>query len=174
MGTMMRAIRVRQFLEACQVTFQEVGHTRAVGAQRLAHMEHETGWRVAKPVMLKLGSHIVMAVVPAPVQVDLEKVKMALGRDDVTVAREDEFASLFPDCEIGAEPPVGPPYGIPMYMDRSLRLDPYLILRDGTHEGTLKVETNAFVRATHPVEIDIGSLFSMPSNKRDPLLDDIP
>ncbi len=172
MGTM-RAIRVRQFLEGCQVAFEEAGHPWAIGAQRLAHEEHETGWRVAKPVMLKLGKDVVMAVVPAPVRVDLDKVRMALGRDDVSLAREDEFASLFPDCEVGAEPPVGVPYGIPMYMDRSLRLDPYLIFRDGTHEGTLKVATMEFVRATHPIEIDIGSLQAAPPMDRDPLYEDI-
>src|SRR5512142_2323223 len=103
MGTM-RGVMARQFLETCNVTFQHVGHHRAVSAQRLAHEEHETGWRVAKPVMLKVGKDIVMAVVPAPLQVDLNKVRMALGRDDISLASEDEFAALFPDCELGAEP----------------------------------------------------------------------
>ena len=169
----MHGLMARQFLQACHVEFQEVPHPRAVSAQRLAHEEHETGWRVAKPVMLKVGRDIVMAVVPAPLQVDLIKVKMALGRNDVTLAREDEFAALFPDCEVGAEPPIGNPYGFPMYLERSLRLDPYLVFRDGTHEGTLKVDTNEFLRATRPVEIDIGSLRSVPSIDGDPMADDI-
>ena len=167
MGTM-RGMMARQFLEACHVTFRHEDHSRAVSAQRLAHEEHETGWRVAKPVMLKVGKDIVMAVIPAPLFVDLDKVKMALGREDVTLASEDEFADLFPDCELGAEPPIGTPYGLPVYVERAMRLDPYLVFRDGTHEGTLKVDTAEFLNATHPVEIDIGTLASGPPRDRDP------
>ena len=157
MGTM-RGLMARQFLETCHVSFQHANHVRTVSAQRLAHEEHETGWRVVKPVLLKVGKDIVMAVLPAPLQVDLNKVKMALGRDDVSLATEDEFAALFPDCELGAEPPIGTPYGLPVYAERALRLDPYLVFRDGTHEGTFKVNTAEFLEATHPVEIDIGTL----------------
>jgi Ala-tRNA(Pro) deacylase len=163
---------VRAFLETEHIPFKEAHHPRTVSSQRLAQQEHETGWRVAKPVMLKLGTRVVMAVVPAPTQVDLSKVRMALGRDDVTLATEEEFAPLFPDCEVGAEPAIGKAYGVPNFLDRSLLLDPYLVFRDGSHEGTLSLTQQDYLRATQPVEIDMSWLPPTPS-KRDPMLEDI-
>lgn len=171
----MRGERVRAFLKECQVEFIETEHPRAVGAQWVAHLEHETGWRIAKPVMIKLGQRIAMAVVPAPVQLDLSKLRIALGRDDVALATEEEFAHLFPDCEVGAEPPLGQLYGITVFMDRSLRLDPYLVFRDGTHERTLRVATSDYLRIVRPAELDLGILpVAGVPRREEPLLDDVP
>lgn len=76
--------RVRAFLEENHISFREGHHPRVVSSQRLAQEQHETGWHIAKPVMLKLGQKVVMAVIPAPTLLDLAKVRMALGREDVT------------------------------------------------------------------------------------------
>src|SRR5512145_1606484 len=154
----MQGERVRNYLREQEVTFEALGHPRTVGAQAIAHAEHETGWRIAKPVMLKLGKQLAMAVVPAPVRVDLNKVRMGLQREDVELANEDDFASVFPDCELGAEPPLGDLYGIPMFIDRALLGDPYLVFRDGTHRGTLRTSMSDYLRVTKAVQLDMGIL----------------
>lgn len=154
----MQGERVRSYLREQQVPFEEMQHRPVVGAQAISEDEHETGWRFAKPVMLKLGGKLAMAVVPAPVRVDLFKVKMGLSRNDVELAREAEFAALFPDCELGAEPPFGNLYGVPMLIDRALLGDPYLVFRDGTHHGTLKTTLTDYLRVTNGVQLDMGIL----------------
>lgn len=148
--------RVRKFLEENHIRFQESEHRPAVDAQRVAQSEHETGWRVAKPVMLRVGERMAMAVVPAPVQVDLAKVRSGLGREDVALASEQEFMGLFPDCELGAEPIFGNLYDLPVYFDRCLRADPYLVFRAGTHTSTLKVATADYLRVVAPEEMDLS------------------
>lgn len=150
--------RVRKFLDENRVRYQETAHRPAISAQRVAQSEHETGWRVAKPVMLKVGARMAMAVVPAPVQVDLAKVRSSLGREDVALASEREFMGLFPDCELGAEPIFGNLYDLPVYFDRCLRADPYLVFRDGTHTRTLKVATVDYLRLVAPEEMDLSSM----------------
>ncbi len=154
----MQAERVRNYLEEQQIPVQAVQHPRTVGAQAIAQSEHESGWRFAKPVMLKLGKQLAMAVVPAPVRVDVWKVRMGLGRDDIELASESDFAGAFPDCELGAEPPFGNLYGMPVFIDRALLGDPYLVFRDGTHSGTLRATTADFLRAVKGVELDMGVL----------------
>jgi Ala-tRNA(Pro) deacylase len=168
----MQGERIRNYLRERDVPYEEVKHDRAVTAQSIARAEHESGWRVAKPVMLKLGKKLAMAVVPAPVRVDLGKVRMGLGRDDVMLANEDDFATAFPDCELGAEPPFGNIYGIPVFLDRALLGDPYLVFRDGTHRGTLKTSMSDFLRVIDATQLDMGSL---PPNvsTRDPMYNDI-
>lgn len=150
--------RVKNYLREQAVTFEALEHKPTVGAQAIAQAEHESGWRVAKPVMLKLGTQLAMAVVPAPVRVDLWKVKMGLQRDDVELASEADFASAFPDCELGAEPPFGNLYDMPMFIDRALLGDPYLVFRDGTHHGTLKTSLSDYLRITKAIQLDMGVL----------------
>lgn len=154
----MQGERVRNYLRERDIAYDTMQHPRAVSAQSLAHIEHETGWRIAKPVMLKLGRQLAMAVVPAPVRVDLWKVKIGLNREDVELASEDDFASAFPDCELGAEPPFGNLYGIPMLIDRALLGDPYLVFRDGTHQGTLRTAMSDYLRVVNAIQLDMGVL----------------
>jgi Ala-tRNA(Pro) deacylase len=76
----------------------------------------------------------------------------------VELANEAEFASRFPDCETGAEPPFGNLYGMPMLIDRALLGDPYLVFRDGTHTGTLKTSLSDYLRVTRAIQLDMGVL----------------
>ena len=154
----MHGERIRTYLNEMKVPFEAMEHPRAVGAQAVAQVEHETGWRVAKTVMLKLGSQLAMAVVPAPARVDLHKLRMGLLREDVELATEADFASIFPDCELGAEPPFGHLYGIPTLLDRALLGDPYLVFRDGTHQGTLKTAMTDYLTLVQAIQLDMGVL----------------
>ena len=168
----MQAERVREYLQEHAVPFEQMKHPRAVGAQLIAHIEHESGWRVAKPVMLRLGHQLAMAVVPAPARVDLRKVRQGLGREDVELATEEDFAGAFPDCELGAEPPFGNLYGMLVLVDRVLLQDPYLVFRDGTHEGAMKTATADYLSVVNAIPLDMGVLpMDLP---RDPIFDDEP
>jgi Ala-tRNA(Pro) deacylase len=154
----MQGERVRKYLREQGIAFEEMQHPRVVDAQTLAHLEHESGWRIAKTVMLRLGSKLTMAVVPAPVRVDLRRIREGMQRQDVRLASETEYAGAFPDCEVGAEPPFGNLYGMQTLIDRTLLEDPYLVFRDGTHRGTLKVGMSDYLRAANGIQLDMGIL----------------
>ena len=154
----MQGERVRKYLREQGVPFEEIQHPRVVDAQELAHFEHESGWHIAKTVMLKLGGKLTMAVVPAPVRVDLWRVKESLQREDVTLASERDFVMSFPDCELGAEPPFGNLYGMQTLIERRLIRDPYLVFRDGTHRGTLKVGMSDYLRVANGIQVDMAML----------------
>ena len=70
--------------------------------------------------MVRADGRPAMLVLPAVHQVDLSRAATALGAQDVRLAQEDEFAALFPDCDVGAMPPFGERYGVPVYVDPSL------------------------------------------------------
>jgi Ala-tRNA(Pro) deacylase len=50
---------------------------------------------------------LAMAVLLAPLRVDIEMLETALEACRVRLATESEFRSKFPDCETGAMPPFG-------------------------------------------------------------------
>ncbi|MDQ7850325.1 MAG: YbaK/EbsC family protein [Armatimonadota bacterium] len=63
-------------------------------------MEQVSGYWVAKVVMAVSDGMPVMLVLPVPYRVALVRLKEALGAMSVRLAREEEFAHLFPDCEV--------------------------------------------------------------------------
>ena len=47
------------------------------------------------------------------------------------------MAELFPDCEVGAEPPIGRLYGMTTLMDESLTADDHVTFQAGTHSDAV-------------------------------------
>ena len=76
-------------------------HREAFTSQEIAAASHVSGKAMAKVVMVKRGSGMVMAVLPAACKVGIDRLEKIFGSPGVTIAREHEFAGLFPDCDTG-------------------------------------------------------------------------
>jgi Ala-tRNA(Pro) deacylase len=141
--------RLREFLEMNKVPYSVHSHPQAYTAQEVAALAHVAGRMLAKVVMAKAGDRLIMLVMPADHRVDLERLKGTLG-NDVRLATEAEFRDAFPGCEVGAMPPFGNLFGIPVYVDRSLEADEEIVFNAGTHTMTAKLAFGDFVRLTEP------------------------
>jgi Ala-tRNA(Pro) deacylase len=144
-------MKLETLLEEQQIDFEKHTHTPAYTAQRLADVEHVSGYMVAKPVVVRGQSGFAICVLPAPKQLDIERVSEIMGDPDVRLATESEMAELFPDCELGAEPPVGSMFGMRTIMDTSLRDDDYLIMQAGTHTEAIKARRADWERLCNPI-----------------------
>lgn len=87
--------------------------------------------------------------------VDLENAGEALGTENVRLAEEDEFASSFPDCESGAEPPFGTLYDVPTLVDEGLD-SPRITFNAGTHTETITMMLGDYLELTKPKRSDLG------------------
>ncbi|MEX2530850.1 MAG: YbaK/EbsC family protein [Gemmatimonadota bacterium] len=152
----MPADRVRDYLRENGVSFQTHTHDRAVTAQEVAAAEHESGWHVAKPVLLMVDDELVMVVTSAPVRVDLDRAREALGASKVRLASEAEFASIFNDCDTGAEPIFGNLYDVPVLVDESIVQQVRIRFAAGTHTETIEVSTPDFVRLSKARTASVG------------------
>ena len=76
-----------------------------------------------------------MMVMPAAYRVDLHRLSLALGGPLVEVAEEAEFRDAFPDCELGAMPPFGHLYGMPVYVDSRLAQQPEIAFNAGCRDA---------------------------------------
>src|SRR5207248_3302444 len=109
----------------------------AYTAQDLAAMEHVPGQQVIKPVIVKADGQFVMCALPASYKIDLNELRQQLQANDVRLAEEEKLAELFPDCELGAEPPIGRLYGMTTLMDESLVGDERVLFQAGTHNDAI-------------------------------------
>lgn len=153
----MPADELHTLLEELGIEYETHEHRRVVDAQRLAAEEEVSGWEVAKPVLLAVGDELVMAVVPAAVHVDLDKASRALGGNEVRLATEEEFRTVFEDCELGAEPPFGNLYDVPVFLDEQLRAQSQMVCRDGSHTESIVLAVNDYVRAVQPEIADLAT-----------------
>jgi Ala-tRNA(Pro) deacylase len=142
--------RLKEFLHENGVLFEVQQHREVFSTQAVAAELHEKGAHVAKVVIARADGRIVMLVLPAPARVDFERAAEALGAHYVRPAREDEFKSLFPDCQVGAMPPFGNLYGVAVYLDQSLTLMPALVFQGGSHRDTLRIALADYLRLAKP------------------------
>jgi Ala-tRNA(Pro) deacylase len=149
------AHRVRKYLISHGVGYEVGHHAPAYTAQETAAVEHIPGRKFAKPVIVIADGRLVMTVLPANRLLDLDKVKAVLGSDDVRLAREEEFAPVFDDCERGAEPPFGNLYGLPVIVDLDLPPDE-MVFNAGSHTETMKVSTTEYLGLVHPEKADLA------------------
>lgn len=142
--------KLREFLEANKASYSVHSHPTAFTAQEIAALSHVKGRALAKVVVVKAGANLVMLVLPADHRVDLNRVKTILGVKDARLAQEAEFSNVFPGCEVGAMPPFGNLFGLPVYADRSLEKDEEIVFNAGTHTLTVKMAFRDFVRLVKP------------------------
>ena len=113
-------------------------------------MLHEKGERVDKVFTARLNGKALMLVLPAPAEVDLDRVRALLKAKETRRAREYEFAQLFADCDVGAMPPFGNIYQVPVYLDRALANESYIVFQAGTHHTTMKIAMTDYQRLANP------------------------
>ena len=143
--------RLERHLRDSGVAFELHHHPLAFTAQAVAESEHVPGKLMAKVVMVYADGKLTMLALPAPARVDLARAAAGLGAKEVRLARENEFAAAFPDCDVGAMPPLGNLYGVPTYVDRSLTEDQSIVFQAGTHTDTIRLAYKDYERLVKPV-----------------------
>ena len=152
----MSAEKVREYLLTHGISYEIHDHPLAYTTSRVAEEEHISGKAMAKPVILLADDRFVMAVVPGHRRVDLEKARQALGCASVRMATEEEFAPAFTDCEAGAEPPLGPLYGMHTMVDRRLTAEK-VTFRGGSHTQTITMGHDDYVALAGAQVVDIAA-----------------
>jgi Ala-tRNA(Pro) deacylase len=150
--------KLKRFLEAQKVPFHTILHSTGSTTQQLAASMHVRGWEVAKATILRADDRYVMAVLPAPYQVDLDKLRELVHAEAVAVVPEIEIHTLFPDCETGAMPPFGNLYGMPVYMDERLVEDDSIVFNAGTHTEALRMAFGDYEKCVRPEHARFGVL----------------
>ena len=143
--------RTKEFLDSQGVQYEVIEHTPAYTAQEVAAMTHISGSEIAKVVMVKVGDEFVMVVLPASKRLDLDALQQVLGSDaHPRLAGEKQFGGLFPDCELGAEPPLGNLWDVPVVVAQSLSEDQHIAFNAGNHREVIRMAYSDYERLVQP------------------------
>jgi Ala-tRNA(Pro) deacylase len=138
------------FLDKQQVKYVIIRHSRAYTAQETAEAAHIPGANLAKTVIVKLDGAKAMAVLRAPDKIDLDLLRGTARAKHCELADEREFQALFPRVEVGAMPPFGNLYDLPVYVDEALTRDQRIAFNAGTHTELLQLAYADFARLVKP------------------------
>ena len=142
---------VQEFLRQSNVGYSVFPHVPAFSAQEEAAVTHISGRDWAKPVVFFADGEPIQAVVPADLVVDVGQLLVLAGADRIRLATEEELSQLYPDCEPGAMPPLGPLYNQPVFVDIALAAEPQIVFNGGTHADAVCMRYDDFAAVAKPV-----------------------
>src|SRR5579883_215567 len=112
--------KLKEFLDSHKVKYVSMTHSPAFTSQEIAAAAHISGKQLAKTVIIKADGHFAMVVIPANDQINFAKLKEVAGTKEVDLASESEFKDKFAGCEVGAMPPFGNLYDMPVFVSNQL------------------------------------------------------
>ena len=142
---------LKEYLDREHVHYEVLSHPEAFRAVAIAQTLHTPEKEMAKVVIVKVDEQFMMTVLPASSQVDFHRLKDVFMTNHVRLATEEEFKDLFPDCELGAMPPCGTLYGLPVFVDHLLTEDDTIVFQAGTHSEAIRMRYMDFAALVFPV-----------------------
>ena len=136
---------IKLYLESQEVVYRLVRHSRSQSSRETAVAAHVPEDHIAKAVVLKDEQGFLLAVIPGNHWIRLYALQEELNRV-VELASEAEIESLFPDCQPGAIPPLGPAYDLETLLDEALTTLAKVYFEGGDHESLVEVAGEDFRR----------------------------
>ncbi len=153
---------IRDFLQARSVRFEVLLHAPSPSAAHLAGSVHVPGRSVAKSVLVKAGETFALAVLPATHRIDTVRLAEVLGVEGLRIATEVEVETIFADCEPGALPPFGRPYGLSTVLDASLSAGAEIVFVGNTRHEGVRMRFKDYER----IEAPMKARFAFPIDAR--------
>jgi Ala-tRNA(Pro) deacylase len=148
--------RLQDYLDSAGVFYHTIHH-RSDYRARTAAVDTQTPLKeFAKTVFLWIDGAPAMAVLPASKDLAPSRLCKTLGAAEVTLAHEAETLELCPDCEIGAAPPFGNLYDLPVYVSTSLAEDEEITFNGGTHDHAVRMAFADFERLVKPTIVALA------------------
>lgn len=150
----MPATKLKELLDSRGIRYVTIRHSPAFTAPEVAASAHVSGRDFAKTVIVMIGADMAMVALPAARRIVLSDLRELLDRPHLRLATEDEFRAAFPDCEVGAMPPFGNLYGMPVYVASALADEPEIAFNAGTHTEIVKMAYRDFDAVVRPLVLD--------------------
>jgi Ala-tRNA(Pro) deacylase len=146
----MISTRLKKFLDDYGVGYDVMHHDPAFTAQELSARMHISGYEFVKVVVVKMDGQFALAALPAPLRVNFKQLAQVAGVKKVSLASEEEFQQLFPDCELGAMPPFGNLYNLPTFVEQDVAANENIVVNAGTHAEAIRLRYSDFARLARP------------------------
>jgi len=147
---------LQNYLDENHIDYVQITHSPAFTAKEVANTVHVDGKEVAKTVILDVDGNRVMTVLPASHKINIDFLESRMPDKEIKLTDEKVLMELFDDCELGAMPPFGNLYHLPVFVASALSEDEEIVFNAGTHTDAIKMRYEDFVNLVHPVTINFS------------------
>jgi len=144
-----------KLLKVNNITYKEIHHEPAYTSEQAAKVRGVSTSRVTKSLLLKYGSHFILAVLPGDHKLSYKKVKNLLKIKKLRFATPEEVENKM-GCEIGACYPLGNLIGLPVYVDNASSQNDTLFFNPGLPNLTIEIKWQDFCSMAKPKFGDIS------------------
>lgn len=147
----MVAKTLKELLDKNKIKYVSKKHSPAFTALEITESTHISSNNFIKTVMVKLDNKLAMvAMLPANKKLDVSALANMVNAKNVEIATEEEFSSKFPDCEIGAMPPIGGLYDMKVYADLTFHKGEEVSFNAGTHSEVITMSYKDYEKIANP------------------------
>lgn len=146
--------RLKAFLDEHAIKYVTVRHSPAYTASEVAASAHVAAHDFAKTIVVFIDGEPAMVVIPANRRLALHDLRELMEPAEVRLATESELRNMFPDCEVGAMPPFGNLYHIPVYVAPALARETTISFNAGTHTEIISLAYAEFEQLVKPRPIE--------------------
>jgi Ala-tRNA(Pro) deacylase len=142
--------RLKAFLEASRASYTTARHPVVYTAQEIAAVQHVSGRQLAKCVLVNTDQGPLLAVLSAVHLIDFKRLKALVGARTLSLGKEADIKTRFPDVEVGAMSPFGNLYQVRVIVDKGLGESEEIVFNAGTHADTITMRHKDFVALVKP------------------------
>lgn len=137
---------VTEHLAARGLQFEVIPHEEAYTSIDEARALGIAADEVLKTLALATSQGRVLAVVPGSRRLDMRLVRKAVGDSHTRLLTEEELEREFPGIELGALPPLGSLFGVPVYVDPEVLTHETVVFAAGTQRESVRIRTQDLFR----------------------------
>ncbi len=137
-------MRLTSYLRQRGTQFEIREHRHSASSAETARTANIPPHQLAKSVVVEDDAGCFMAVLPGDQALSLSDLAGLMGRGSLRLLDEDRISRMLQDCDRGAVPPFGMPWGIETVVDDELEACDFVYAEAGDHEHLLRMSHQQF------------------------------
>lgn len=147
--------RIIKDIESVGVTFENYEHAAVKTSEEAAKVRNTPLREGAKALVVYADNTPMMIVIPGDRKLDMKAFKALYHVRDLRMATPVEVEEVT-GVGIGAVPPFGALFGIPLYVDRMLQENSHVSFNAGLHTRSIRMEEKDYERVAKPTVGDFS------------------
>ncbi len=137
-------------LKNAKVKFETYEHAHVKTSEEAAAIRNTPLAWGAKAIVLYADGKPIMVAVGGDRKIDMKEFKKLYGVKDLRMATPEQVEEVT-TVTIGAVPPFGHIFGIPLYMDEALRENDTVVFNAGLHTKSVSMSRAEYELVSHPI-----------------------
>jgi Ala-tRNA(Pro) deacylase len=146
-GTM--AYQIKKLLDDNNIEYKAMEHEPVYTCEQAAKVRGTRLSQGTKALVLKADGKYVMAILPGDKELDEERLKRVLQAKKIELANAKQVKNIT-GCSLGAVPPLGNIFEIPVYADNALTQNEYIDFNAGSNKKSIEMRVKDLFKIIKP------------------------